>query len=277
VTKMASPKYRVVNPSKGYFITDPKEPDAAYIASSIPGFEFKGVPSFFDIAGLLADPKALKLTTEIFADRARSIGGIDSVCGLDARGFVFGPLVAQALGVPFFMMRKKGKLPGAVMECAYKTEYSSEILTIGCSAVKKGDRVLIYDDLIATGGTTIAAANLIVKAGGVVAEVHVVTAIAFFEGWKKFRNSLPCLKDVPIYAIVDCNDTLEMPAGSTESFVVKANTTEHQCIVAAMATAKKGDVLTKTVTSSGGSFTVSYAAKPRGPGKCTKYAEEGAK
>ena len=73
--------------------------------------------------------------------------------------------------VPFFMMRKKGKLPGPVIEQPYETEYSKEVLTIPCNALKKGDRVLIVDDLIATGGTTIASASLIIKSGGVVAEV----------------------------------------------------------------------------------------------------------
>ena len=63
------------------------------------------------------------------------------------------------------MMRKKGKLAGPVIECAYQTEYSKEVLTIPCTAVKKGDRVVIFDDLMATGGTTIAAANLIVQSG----------------------------------------------------------------------------------------------------------------
>jgi len=92
----------------------------------------------------------------------------DSICGIDARGFIFGPLVAQRLRIPFFMMRKKGKLAGPVIECAYQTEYSKEVLTIPCTAVKKGDRVVIFDDLMATGGTTIAAANLIVQSGGIV-------------------------------------------------------------------------------------------------------------
>merc|ERR1719183_155237 len=106
------------------------------------------------------------------------------------------------------------------MECAYKTEYSSDVLTIPCSAVSPGDRVVIFDDLIATGGTTIASANLIVQSGGVVAEVAVITAIAFFKGWQKFRTSLPELKDVPIFALVDANNCLSMPAGSTASCTV---------------------------------------------------------
>eukprot|EP00940_MAST-03C_sp_MAST-3C-sp2_P002021 g2021.t1 len=266
-----------VQPDPGYFLVDPKDEDANFIASTIPGFDFKGVPSFFDVGGICANPKALRLCTQIFAERCRNLGGVDSICGLDARGFIFGPLVAQELGVPFFMMRKKGKLPGPVMECAYETEYSKEVLTISCSSVKPGDRVVIFDDLIATGGTTIAAANLIVQCGGVVAEVQVITAIAFFKGWKKFRNSLPQLKNVPIFAIVEATNTLAMPSGSTDSYTVKSGSTEHRCMVEAMKSAKLGDVICKETTQKGSAMEVRYSVKPKGPGKNTKYAEsEGA-
>ena len=197
-------KHKIVEEDEGYFLVDKEDPDANYIAASLPGYDFKGVPSFFDVGGICMDPKALRLCTDIFEERYREMKPPPtSICGLDARGFLFGPLVAQRLNIPFFMMRKKGKLPGPVMEVPYETEYSKEVLTIPCRAVSPGDRVIIFDDLIATGGTTIAAANLIVECGGVVAEVAVITAIAFFQGWKKFRNSLDCLKDVPIFAIVE--------------------------------------------------------------------------
>merc|ERR1719456_2035501 len=116
------------------------------------------------------------------------------------------------------------------MEVAYKTEYSDEVLTIPCAAVKPGDRIVIFDDLIATGGTTIASANLIIQCGGVVAEVAVITAIAFFKGWQKFRNSLPELADVPIFAIVEANNTLSMPEGSTASFTVKSQSADHKAM-----------------------------------------------
>ena len=206
----------------------------------------RSVPSFFDVGGVMQDPKALSLVTDIFAERAAAcVPPPTHVCGLDARGFVFGPLVAQKLGLPFFMMRKKGKLPGPVMEAAYETEYSSEVLTIPCSAVGPGDNVLIYDDLIATGGTTIAAAQLILHSGASVAEVHVVTAIAFFKGWQKFRSSLPELADVPIFAIVEATNALSMPEGSTDSFVVTAGSAEHKAIVAAKGKAMPGTVLAK--------------------------------
>ena len=256
-------------------MVDPNDKDASFIASTIPGYDFKNVPSFFDVGGICANPKALKLCTQIFAERCRTLGKIDSICGLDARGFIFGPLVAQELGIPFFMLRKKGKLPGPVMECAYETEYSKEILTIPCTAVKPGDRVVIFDDLIATGGTTIAAANLIIQCGGIVAEVQVITAIAFFKGWQKFRNSLPQLKSVPIFAIVEATNTLAMPEGSTRSYAVKAGSEQHKCIVEAMRTAKRGDVICCTTKVSGSTMSLTYSTKPKGPGKNVKYLEEG--
>ena len=271
----ASKGRKIVEADKGYFLVDPSDPEANFIASSIPGYDFKGVPSFFDVGGICANPKALRLCTKIFAERCRSLGKIDSICGLDARGFIFGPLVAQELGIPFFMMRKKGKLPGPVMECAYETEYSKEVLTIPCTAVKPGNRVVIFDDLIATGGTTIAAANLIIQCGGVVAEVHVITAIAFFKGWRKFRNSLPQLKNVSIFAIVEALNTLEMPKGSTGSYTVASGSSEHKCIVEAMKGASSGYVLCKETKQSGKSLTTTYSAKAKGPGKNRKYAENG--
>eukprot|EP00658_Telonema_sp_P-2_P036494 TRINITY_DN26387_c0_g1_i1.p1 TRINITY_DN26387_c0_g1~~TRINITY_DN26387_c0_g1_i1.p1 ORF type:complete len:272 (-),score=75.56 TRINITY_DN26387_c0_g1_i1:220-1035(-) len=239
---MAMPK--VIEMDNGFFCVDPECDEAKYVASRLPGYDFKNVPSFFDVGGICADPEALKIVTNIFYQRYKD-QNISSICGLDARGFIFGPLVAQALMVPFFMLRKQGKLPGPVMECPYETEYSSEVLTIPCSSVKPGDRVVIFDDLIATGGTTIASANLICEAGGEVAEVAVITAIAFFKGWQKFRSSLPKLANVPIFSIVEAGSTPCMPPGSQPSFVVKANSDEHKAMVEAMKTAELGAVLCK--------------------------------
>jgi len=234
----------IVEMDEGFYCVDPEAPEAKYVASRLPGFDFKDVPSFFDVGGICADPEALKICTDIFYERYKDLN-ITSICGLDARGFIFGPLVAQRLMVPFFMLRKQGKLPGPVMECPYETEYSKEVLTIPCSSVKPGDRIVIFDDLIATGGTTIASANLICEAGGVVVEVAVITAIAFFKGWTKFRSSLPCLAEVPIFSIVEASTTPCMPKGSTASFVVKANSAEHQAMVDGMKGAQLGSVLCK--------------------------------
>lgn len=247
---------------------DPGDPDAQRVAAALPSFDFKGVPAFFDVGGLLFDPKVLSLCIDIFEERYRAMEPPpSSICGLDARGFIFGPLVAQRLQVPFFMMRKKGKLPGPVMECAYQTEYSSEVLTVPCWAVKPGDRVVIFDDLIATGGTTIAAANLIVQCGAVVAEVAVIVAIAVFKGWQKFRSALPELADVPIFAIAEATNALAMPEGSVASYTVASGTPEHTAIQEAMKGAQAGEVLVKGPENA-------FTTKPRGPGFNVRYLEE---
>jgi len=253
----------------GFFCVDPEAPEAKYVASRLPGYDFKDVPSFFDVGGICADPEALKICTDIFYERYKDMN-VTSICGLDARGFIFGPLVAQRLMVPFFMLRKQGKLPGPVMECPYETEYSKEVLTIPCSSVKPGDRIVIFDDLIATGGTTIASANLVCEAGGVVVEVAVITAIAFFKGWANFRSSLPCLADVPIFSIVEASTTPCMPEGSTASIVVKANSEEHKAMLDGMKGAKLGSVLCKHPD---GTYT---AEMPDCNKVNTSYLEEGA-
>lgn len=247
---------KVVEEDPGYFLVDKDDEDAKYIASSIPGFDFKNIPSFFDVGGLTGNPKAFRLATDIFVERYRTMDPPPtSICGLDARGFIFGPPVALELGIPFFMMRKQGKLPGPTMEVAYKTEYSDEVLTIPCSAVKPGDRIIIFDDLIATGGTTIAAANLIVQCKGVVAEVAVITAIGFFKGWQTFRSSLPELKDVPVFAIVECTNCLTMPEGSTKTYNVASGSEDHLKIIETMKSSNPGDVLCKTGEGKDATFT----------------------
>jgi len=257
---------------EGFYQVHPEDEDAVFIASTLPSFEFKGVPAFFDVGGICMNPLALEKTIDIFEERYRGFNPPpDKICGLDARGFLFGPLVAQRLKIPFFMMRKEGKLPGPTMAVPYETEYSKEVLTVPVNSIVPGERVVIFDDLIATGGTTIAAANLIVECGGVVCDVSVVTAIAFFKGWEKFRNSLPQLADVPIFAIVECTKVPGMPEGSTETMTIKANSAEHRAIQAAMANAKPGDVICKTLDG----CTVVYDTKPMS-GLNTKYLEEGA-
>ena len=95
-------KHKIVEEDKGYFLVDKEDPDANYIAASLPGYDFKGVPSFFDVGGICMDPKALRLCTDIFEERYREMKPPPtSICGLDARGFLFGPLVAQRLNIPF--------------------------------------------------------------------------------------------------------------------------------------------------------------------------------
>ena len=285
--------------SPGYFLVDPSKSEGArLVASSLPGYNFKNVPAFFDVGGVTQNPKALRACIDMFEDRARSLKPAPTcIVGLDARGFIFGPLVAQRLNIPFLMMRKKGKLPGPTIAEAYETEYSKDVLTISCNYLSPKDNVLIYDDLIATGGTTIAAAKLILASGAKVAEVHVVTAITFFEGWKKFRAADKRLKDVGIFAIADANYTLEMPKGSTDTYQLEVGSMEHRCAVeAASKKSKPSDVLCRTSLflslssffqpilkhktgtldkTSSGAYTVKFEMKSMGPGRNMKYLEEG--
>lgn len=144
-------------------------PEARRIAAVVPYYPFNGIPRFYDISGILADPDIFKLCIDIFVERYASLQ-VDFIAGLDARGFVLGPPIALALKKPFMMIRKKGKLPNAVTSGKYFKEYASEKadgdeLCIPKSNIEPGKRVLVIDDLVATGGTLIAACDLMASVG----------------------------------------------------------------------------------------------------------------
>lgn len=133
---------------------------------SVPDFPIPGI-LFRDITPVLADPAtlddAVALHLEHIADLA---GSIDRVCGIESRGFLFGMAVAHALGAGFAPIRKPGKLPAATIEQTYDLEYGQDRLQIHTDALAVGDRVLIVDDLLATGGTSLAASQLVERLGG---------------------------------------------------------------------------------------------------------------
>ncbi|KAH8043817.1 adenine phosphoribosyltransferase [Aureococcus anophagefferens] len=173
-------------------------PVAQRIASVTPYFPFKGIDRFYDIGGFLKDPEAFALVVEVLVERYRD-ADIDSVCGLYARGFVLGPPLALALKKPFFMLRKKGKMPNAVTGAAYAKEYAgNDALSIPRGAVKAGDKVLVVDDLVATGGTLLAALDLIAKFDGVVPEC--VVEIKFLDARAAFAKR--GFGHVPIWALM---------------------------------------------------------------------------
>jgi adenine phosphoribosyltransferase len=155
-------------------------PEAREIAKHIPYFPFKGIPRFYDIGGFLAKPPVFQKIVDIFVHRYREIG-IDSIAGLDARGFVLGPPIALALQKPFIMMRKKGKMPNTLSADAYECEYGNrQGLTVQRDKIQKGDRVLIIDDLVATGGTLSSAISLVKMVGGTVVECACVVELKMF-------------------------------------------------------------------------------------------------
>lgn len=147
---------------------------------SYPDFPKVGV-LFHDISPILRDPLALRMALRLHTDLIESTplqaGDFDHVVGLDARGFLFGILIADRFGVPFTMARKAGKLPGEVCEISYNLEYGSASIQIQKDAIPPGHRVLVVDDLLATGGTARAACDLVRFLAG----AEVVAALFFIE------------------------------------------------------------------------------------------------
>ncbi|KAI9030749.1 adenine phosphoribosyltransferase [Phycomyces nitens] len=119
---------------------------------------------------------------------------IDVVVGLDARGFLFGPLVALRLGAAFVPVRKQGKLPGQCVSAVYEKEYGQDVFEMQKDAVKEGARVIVIDDLIATGGSAGAAGELIRKCNAVTVEYVFIMELDFLEGSKKL--------DAPVYSLI---------------------------------------------------------------------------
>lgn len=165
---------------------------SAYIRD-IPDYPKPGIV-FKDITPLLANPKAFRyVITRIYADwRDRA----DVIVGLDARGFIFGGAAAFDLGLPFVPMRKKGKLPFDTVGVDYALEYGTATAEMHTDAIKSGDRVLIVDDLLATGGTANAACQLIAQLGGTVAGCVFVIELGDLGG----RSKLPA--GVPVQSLI---------------------------------------------------------------------------
>lgn len=125
--------------------------------------------TFRDITPLLADPVAFGSVVDALVALAEQSGPVDAVLGIEARGFLFGPLIALRLGVGFVPVRKAGKLPAASLSTSYDLEYGSATMEMHVDALRPGARVLVVDDVLATGGTLVAAADLVSQAGASVA------------------------------------------------------------------------------------------------------------
>jgi adenine phosphoribosyltransferase len=148
----------------------------------VPDFPKKGI-LFKDVTPLLGDPEALGQVIEALA--APFKGKVDRVLGIESRGFIFGTPVAQALGVGFAPIRKPGKLPWKTVTESYALEYGQDRIELHEDAVRKGERVLVVDDLLATGGTLSAACKLVERVGGTVAACAVVIELGFLDGRKR--------------------------------------------------------------------------------------------
>lgn len=157
-----------------------KELQIQSLIRDVPDFPKQGI-MFKDITPLLAHPEARKNVVEEIANNYQG-QKIDAVAAVEARGFIFGSLLADALAVPFIPVRKSGKLPFKKIQEEYALEYGKASIEMHEDAIRIGSRVLIHDDLLATGGTASAAATMIKKLGGDVVGFSFVINLAFLEG-----------------------------------------------------------------------------------------------
>jgi len=152
----------------------------------IPDFPKPGIV-FKDITPLLADAEAFHATIARFVERYR--GQADTVLGIESRGFIIGSAVAYGLGTGLTVVRKPGKLPWQTHSADYQLEYGTDRLEIHHDALKRGHRVLIVDDLLATGGTASAAVELVKRCGGEVIACAFVIELAFLNGRKRLGGA----------------------------------------------------------------------------------------
>ncbi len=152
----------------------------------VPDFPKPGI-NFYDITTLLKDPDGLKMTIDALA-REYGDQKIDTVIGVESRGFIFGAPLAYQLGAGFVPVRKPRKLPAETLSVSYELEYGTDTLEIHKDAVGEGHRVLVVDDLLATGGTARAVVDLVEKLGGDIVSLMFVIELTFLGGRAKFNG-----------------------------------------------------------------------------------------
>jgi adenine phosphoribosyltransferase len=153
----------------------------------IQGFPKEGIV-FKDITPLLIDPNATKECLEILVSTLKD-KKIDKVIGVESRGFFFGMLLAQKLNVGFIPVRKPKKLPYKTISATYDLEYGTDTLEIHIDAIQKGDKILIHDDVLATGGTAKAVCELVEKLGGEIVQCNFLIELTFLNGRKKIDKN----------------------------------------------------------------------------------------
>lgn len=160
----------------------------------VPDFPIKGI-MFRDITTLLEDTEAFKFVIDHLYDRYRD-KKIDRLVAIESRGFIFGGALADRLGCGFVPARKAGKLPADTVEESYSLEYGTATLQLHADAIEKGQRILVFDDLLATGGTLAATAKMVEQLGGEIVEIAVLIELTFLKGRE-------LIKDYPFYSMVE--------------------------------------------------------------------------
>jgi adenine phosphoribosyltransferase len=153
---------------------------------NVPDFPKKGI-LFYDITTLLKNPKALRQVMDLLTGKYID-QKIDLVLGVESRGFIFAPILAYQLGAGFVPVRKPGKLPAESIKVTYDLEYGKDSLEIHKDAIQPGQRILIVDDLLATGGTAAAVTQMVHKMGGQVVGLAFLVELEFLEGRKKLSG-----------------------------------------------------------------------------------------
>ncbi|BFZ12694.1 hypothetical protein BsWGS_15733 [Bradybaena similaris] len=160
---------------------------------SFPDFPKPGI-LFRDIFPLFRDPSVFNDLIDLLSDAIKELSpGAECIVGLESRGFLFGPLLAQKLGVPFVPIRKKGKLPGELVSETYQLEYGSDTFEAQKGSILNGQKVVIIDDLLATGGTMKAACDLVKQLGAHIDLCLVVIELVDLDGRKKVTHPLKSL------------------------------------------------------------------------------------
>ena len=149
----------------------------------VPDFPKPGIV-FKDITPILGSGKLFRASIDVFLEQCRG-KEIDKIVGIDARGFLFGSAVAYELGVGFVPLRKKGRLPYKTESAKYSLEYGEAEMELHLDAIEPGERIVLIDDLLATGGTSASAATLIKKVGGVLLEAQFLIELEFLHGREK--------------------------------------------------------------------------------------------
>lgn len=172
--------------------------DEFYVKSvirSLPDWPEPGV-LFRDITPIFKDPRALRMVADAFIHRYLDADLTHIAC-IDARGFLFGSILAHQLNLPLVLVRKKGKLPGETIHQEYELEYGTSAVEMQSDSVGDGDRVLLFDDLIATGGTILAACTLIKKLGAEVVEAAALIDLPDLQGSSRIQEA-----GVPVYSLI---------------------------------------------------------------------------
>ncbi len=142
---------------------------------------------FKDITPLLMDPKGVEYVVDLLVDNLHG-QQVDKVVGMESRGFFFGMLLAQRLGAGFVPVRKKGKLPYKTLSQTYDLEYGQDVLEIHEDAITPGEKILIHDDILATGGTAEAVVKLVEHLGGSIVQLDFLMELGFLKGRKKLKG-----------------------------------------------------------------------------------------